>query len=81
LNADDTLTFVASVRIHSKKNYGNGLIVLDLAAMPSNKCSQWAAFWMNSGEKQWPYGGEVDVIEVWVHICLRVVGAHQSSRG
>lgn len=54
--------FRKSVRLESKKLYGNSMVVMDLAAMPHG-CSVWPAFWMLSGKKQWPTGGEIDIIE------------------
>lgn len=51
-----------SVRLQSKKTYGNSLIVLDLATMPHG-CSVWPAFWTTSAAQQWPQGGEIDILE------------------
>ncbi|KDN53615.1 glycoside hydrolase family 16 protein [Tilletiaria anomala UBC 951] len=49
-----------SVRIHSKKTYDEGLVILDVNAMPFG-CSIWPAFWGNGPD--WPNGGEIDIIE------------------
>lgn len=37
------------------------MIVADIAHMPDG-CATWPAFWTN-GQRQWPYGGEFDIIE------------------
>ena len=52
-----------SVRIESKRSYQHGLIVLDLAHMPSSACGTWPAFWLLSTAGTWPNGGEIDIIE------------------
>ncbi|KIV92814.1 hypothetical protein PV10_04080 [Exophiala mesophila] len=50
-----------SIRISSKKEYNHGLFILDLAHMPAGACGTWPAFWLLG--PNWPYGGEVDIIE------------------
>ncbi|KAG9792246.1 Endo-1,3(4)-beta-glucanase [Exophiala dermatitidis] len=50
-----------SIRISSKKTYNHGLIILDLAHMPAGACGTWPAFWLLG--PNWPYSGEVDIIE------------------
>lgn len=51
-----------SVRLTSNKSYGTGsLIILDLAHMPGGICGTWPAFWTVGPD--WPYGGEIDIIE------------------
>ncbi len=51
-----------SVRISSQSAYGDSVIVLDLAHMPSG-CATWPAFWTLSQKGPWPNGGEIDIIE------------------
>lgn len=53
----------SSVRVSSKKKYNKGLIVADIAHMPGSICGVWPAFWTFSASKQWPAGGEIDIIE------------------
>jgi len=50
-----------SVRISSKAQYNGGLFILDLNKAPWG-CGVWPAFW-TVGAGQWPYTGEVDIIE------------------
>lgn len=50
-----------SVRIGSKKYYGESLIVADIAHMPGSVCGTWPAFW--STGQNWPADGEIDIIE------------------
>jgi hypothetical protein len=50
----------ASVKITTKKSYNGGLFVIDLNHMPEG-CGTWPAFWTVG--PNWPYGGEIDIIE------------------
>jgi len=50
-----------AVRLQSKNQYSNGLIILDLAHMPGSVCGSWPAFWTVGAN--WPNQGEVDIIE------------------
>lgn len=50
-----------SVRIGTKKYYGQSLIVADIAHMPGSICGTWPAFW--SVGQNWPTDGEIDIIE------------------
>ncbi|KXN90001.1 putative glycosidase C21B10.07 [Leucoagaricus sp. SymC.cos] len=50
-----------SVRISSKAQYNGGLFILDLDKAPWG-CGIWPAFW-TLGAGNWPYTGEVDIIE------------------
>ncbi|PMD47868.1 glycoside hydrolase family 16 protein [Hyaloscypha variabilis F] len=51
-----------SVRISSTKSWGTGtLVVVDLAHVPGGQCGTWPAMWMLGSN--WPYGGEIDIIE------------------
>jgi hypothetical protein len=47
-----------SVRLEGKKNYNQGLFVLDIRHMPSAQCGTWPAFW-SLGQEPWPVKGEV----------------------
>ncbi|KAL9716224.1 hypothetical protein Ac2012v2_000670 [Leucoagaricus gongylophorus] len=50
-----------SVRISSIAQYNGGLFILDLDKAPWG-CGVWPAFW-TLGAGNWPYTGEVDIIE------------------
>jgi beta-glucanase (GH16 family) len=41
--------------------YNEGLFVADIQHMPGNACGIWPAFW--SFGNNWPYDGEIDIIE------------------
>jgi hypothetical protein len=49
-----------SIRLTSKKIYEQGLVVLDVAHMPTG-CGTWPAFWMVGPD--WPNNGEIDILE------------------
>lgn len=49
-----------SVRIISSNTYLHGLFLFDLNHMPTG-CGSWPAYWLLGPE--WPYTGEVDIIE------------------
>ncbi|KIM85230.1 glycoside hydrolase family 16 protein [Piloderma croceum F 1598] len=50
----------SSVRISSVTQYTTGLFILDLNRAPWG-CGVWPAFWTCG--PNWPYGGEIDVLE------------------
>ncbi|KAI0825151.1 glycoside hydrolase family 16 protein [Trametes gibbosa] len=50
-----------SVRISSQKQYNTGLFILDLNRAPWG-CGVWPAWWTLGGG-QWPYTGEIDILE------------------
>jgi len=51
----------SSVRISSTAQYNTGLFILDLNRAPWG-CGVWPAFWTVGGG-QWPFTGEIDIIE------------------
>ncbi|BEJ13211.1 hypothetical protein CspHIS471_0303850 [Cutaneotrichosporon sp. HIS471] len=51
-----------SVRITSKTAFAGGLFVFDLALLPHG-CGVWPAVWMLGAGNNWPYSGEIDIIE------------------
>lgn len=56
----------SSTRVTSKKAFTRGLFIADIAHMPAGtgdggSCGLWPAFWMFGPE--WPYSGEIDIIE------------------
>ena len=51
----------SSVRLTSKKYYTNGLFIADFQHMPGSVCGSWPAFWTSG--RNWPYGGELDIVE------------------
>ena len=51
-----------SIRVESKTSYNYGLLIADLAHMPSSTCGVWPAFWM-LGDGEWPRNGEIDILE------------------
>lgn len=53
--------FRDSIRLEGKKRFDHGLIVLDVAKMPSG-CGVWPAFW-STDETNWPNHGEIDILE------------------
>jgi hypothetical protein len=63
----DNTTYLASgqyrdsVRISSYAQYNFGLFILDIDRAPWG-CGVWPAFW-TIGSGQWPYAGEIDIIE------------------
>lgn len=50
-----------SVRIHSKRKVGDGVVVAKFAHMPQG-CGTWPAYWTCTTSR-WPAGGEVDIVE------------------
>ncbi|SAM81167.1 related to endo-1,3(4)-beta-glucanase [Ustilago bromivora] len=50
-----------SVRMHSKRTVGDGIIVGKFSFMPQG-CATWPAFWTCTNGN-WPTGGEIDIVE------------------
>ena len=50
-----------SARITSKNQYNDGLFIFDITHSPYG-CGTWPAIWL-SDTSNWPYHGEIDVIE------------------
>ncbi|KAH8647979.1 concanavalin A-like lectin/glucanase domain-containing protein [Xylariales sp. PMI_506] len=50
-----------SVRIEGSYQFTHGLVIADIAQMPSGICGTWPAFW--SFGNVWPNDGEIDIIE------------------
>ncbi|OJT12932.1 hypothetical protein TRAPUB_10497 [Trametes pubescens] len=66
MKGDDTTSLQSgvnrnSVRISSQTQYNTGLFILDLNRAPWG-CGVWPAWWTLGGG-QWPYTGEIDIIE------------------
>lgn len=51
-----------SVRLEGKNNYNHGLLIADVAHMPTG-CGTWPAFWLLGAGNSWPSTGEIDIIE------------------
>ena len=51
-----------SVRLESKKEFTQGLIIADIAHMPKQVCGSWPALW-TANTADWPASGEIDIIE------------------
>ncbi|RMZ91654.1 hypothetical protein DV736_g1089, partial [Chaetothyriales sp. CBS 134916] len=54
-----------SVRIESQKSWTHALIIADFNHLPTSSvdgCGTWPAFW-TLGSGDWPYNGELDIIE------------------
>ncbi|KAF9518751.1 glycoside hydrolase family 16 protein [Hydnum rufescens UP504] len=60
-----------SVRLKSNRQWATSVLVLDITHMPRG-CGTWPAFW-TLGDN-WPYGGEIDVIE-----GVNSIGPNQAS--
>ncbi|KAK2608952.1 hypothetical protein QQS21_002528 [Conoideocrella luteorostrata] len=66
LGVDSTNTYSLnegrpSIRLESKEAFNHGLFIADFLHMPPSQCGLWPAFW--SYGPNWPFGGEVDIIE------------------
>lgn len=65
LRVDNTETNAStgrhSARLTSKNQYDDGLFIFDIAFAPYG-CATWPAVWL-SDPSNWPYNGEIDVVE------------------
>ncbi|KAF8509895.1 concanavalin A-like lectin/glucanase domain-containing protein [Hysterangium stoloniferum] len=51
-----------SVRISSQSSIHHGLLILDAVHLPYGH-GTWPAFWLSGADGNWPYSGEIDLIE------------------
>ncbi|KAF2482525.1 concanavalin A-like lectin/glucanase domain-containing protein, partial [Neohortaea acidophila] len=65
-----------SVRLISDNTYTHGLFILDVLHMPFG-CGTWPAYWLLG--PNWPYNGEIDIIEGVNTIGWDSVTLHTSS--
>ncbi|KAK4550137.1 hypothetical protein LTR36_003104 [Oleoguttula mirabilis] len=65
-----------AVRIISDNTYTHGLFILDLVHMPWG-CGTWPAYWLLG--PNWPYNGEIDIIEGVSTGTLNTVSLHTSA--
>ncbi|OAA32150.1 glycoside hydrolase family 16 protein [Moelleriella libera RCEF 2490] len=66
-----------SIRLESKAAFNQGLFIADFLHMPPSQCGLWPAFW--SYGPNWPYGGEIDIIEGANDQYLNVISAHTAT--
>jgi Glycosyl hydrolases family 16 len=52
-----------SVRFQTEKTWQYGLFIADIAHMPGGICGTWPAFWTIGSGADWPYAGEIDILE------------------
>jgi hypothetical protein len=68
----------ASVRLEALNyQYNEALFVADIQHMPGNSCGIWPAFW--SFGNNWPYDGEIDIIEGVNHQTQNLYSLHTGS--
>ncbi|PON29393.1 hypothetical protein TGAM01_v201642 [Trichoderma gamsii] len=66
-----------SIRIESKETYEHGLFIADFLHMPPSHCGLWPAFW--SYGDNWPYDGEIDIIEGVNMAHNNIISAHTAD--
>lgn len=66
-----------SIRLESKESYDHGLFIADFLHMPPSQCGLWPAFWMYGSD--WPYGGELDIIEGANTAHRNIISAHTAD--
>ncbi|CAG7853791.1 Probable glycosidase C21B10.07 [Serendipita indica DSM 11827] len=67
-----------SVRILSNDAYSHGtVLVADIEHMPTG-CGTWPAFW-TVGDTNWPYKGEIDILEGVNDVSPNMVSLHTSE--
>ncbi|KAJ9605036.1 hypothetical protein H2200_010425 [Cladophialophora chaetospira] len=68
-----------SVRIESVDSWTHGLFIADIKHMPTTTdtsgCGVWPAFW-TLGSGDWPYSGEIDIIEGANNQATDLTSAH-----
>ncbi|KIW17498.1 hypothetical protein PV08_04692 [Exophiala spinifera] len=68
-----------SVRIQSAKSWTHGLFIADIKHIPTTTttggCSVWPAYW-TLGNGEWPYTGEIDIIEGANNQVVNLGSAH-----
>lgn len=52
-----------SIRAISSDTYNHALVIVDILHMPGGICGTWPAFWMLGSTSDWPYAGEIDIVE------------------
>ncbi|KZW03327.1 glycoside hydrolase family 16 protein [Exidia glandulosa HHB12029] len=65
-----------SVRIQSKKQWTTHVAIIDVRHMPQG-CGTWPAFWEVGAN--WPFGGELDIIEGVNDLTPNLSSLHTSS--
>ncbi|CED83827.1 glycoside hydrolase family 16 protein [Phaffia rhodozyma] len=76
LNVDQTEVVTGgrkSIRLHSTYIFNGGLIIADIAHLPTG-CGTWPAFWSNG--PNWPAGGEIDIMEGTHSVSYNQVSVH-----
>ncbi|KAF2011703.1 glycoside hydrolase family 16 protein [Aaosphaeria arxii CBS 175.79] len=68
-----------SVRVEGNFNLNQGLLIADIAHMPTNECGSWPAFWL-LGQEEWPKGGEIDILEGVNDLDRNAVTLHTSEK-
>ncbi|KAI1848999.1 hypothetical protein JX265_013742 [Neoarthrinium moseri] len=74
----------ASVRLESKKSFGKGLFVFDMAYLPKPVDGSWPAIWMygdweDKGWQTWPNHGDIDIYENWNQLTYNRQTLHTRS--
>lgn len=52
-----------SVRVEGVDTFQHGLLITDIAHMPTGICGTSPRFWTLGGPDGWPYAGEIDIIQ------------------
>ena len=52
-----------STRVSSKATFNHGLFITDIVHSPSGICGTWPALWMLGTGADWPFAGEIDIME------------------
>lgn len=65
-----------SIRISSTLTWTGGMVLMDAVHMPTG-CGTWPAWWQNG--PNWPYGGEIDILEGINTFTQNQVSLHTGS--